>query len=647
MSQRLVRCIEGHVYDEAVNEACPICGSKRSVSAPPTQTEVSEAIEKSAEPVVEPHKGPATPALDVRLYLAGGGVAAVVLAVGVWALLGLRSVPRPAASQAQAPTESHDRSNARPPSQAVAPKDAASSAQATTGADFAATDCDRYAMSPLDQDRVAGVDGINQTGDIDVAVAVPACEKAVQASPNARRLWSDLGRAYRAAKNDKAAADAYRHAADEGSVFGAYALGVLLRDGAGVQQDGAEARRYMRIAADANLPVAMLEYANMLDAGVGGSQNQTEAKHWYEQAAKGGNTTAMNWLGIYLVDGTAGPKDFAKARDLFQSAAAKGDSMGLVNLGFLAENGIDGPKDLQAAQKRYEQAANAGDTLAMRQLAEMVLNGETSTLQLDDARKWLEQAANRGDASAMTKLGFAYMNGSFGANDLLSARHWFESAAADGDAAAMNEMGRFYHNAMGVPRDYQAARDWYTKAVQRGNVQALANIGVLFEFGEGVPQNFAEAWRLFDQAAGKGNAFAVMHLGQMAEYGKGMAIDLNQARDLYVKALDLGSVDAGWRLALLLDHHATNKDPTAIAKLALNALKDGSTDAREALLSGSERGLSREVIAAIQTELGNAGVYSGPIHGRLDHSVRDALIEYIKGAADQRADAPTKPITIP
>lgn len=218
-----------------------------------------------------------------------------------------------------------------------------------------------------------------------------------------------------------------------------------------------------------------------------------------------------------------------------------------------------------------------------------------------------------------------------------------KSAAQLGDTDAMNVLGTFYNTGMGVPRDYQMARNWYQQAAQLGNAQAMANLGLLFEFGFGVPQNYSEAWRLYDQAAAEGNAFAIMHLGQMAEYGKGMAVDLKQARDLYLKAANLGDADASWRLALLFDHHAADKNPAQLAKMMLTAAKAGSSEAREALLGTGEPPISREVCAAIESQLASEGAYSGAIRGRFDRVVREALATYLRGGAQPVGAAATAP----
>src|SRR5262249_19612379 len=63
-----------------------------------------------------------------------------------------------------------------------------------------ATDCDRFAASPYDNDRPPSVPGV-AAEKIDPKVAVAACEAALKATPNDPRVMFQLGRAYNADGN--------------------------------------------------------------------------------------------------------------------------------------------------------------------------------------------------------------------------------------------------------------------------------------------------------------------------------------------------------------------------------------------------------------------------------------------------------------
>jgi hypothetical protein len=311
---------------------------------------------------------------------------------------------------------------------------------------------------------------------------------------------------------------------------------------------------------------------------------------------------------------------------LFERALSLGDVTAISNLGYMAENGIGAEKNLPLAMQQYEKAANGGNHWSMRRLASLLLASNAT-----QAQNWLLKAAEGGDAQAMTQLGNAFNDGRLGPRDPIVARQWFDKAAERGDADAMNMLGVFYHNGNGVPRDHQVARNWYQRAVERGNTQAMANLGVMYEFGQAVPQNYSEAWRLFETAATRGNTFGMLHLGQMAEFGKGVNRDLKLASTWYAKAADAGNADAKWRVAIMLDRYSTNKNLSFLAKTALEAVRAGSKEAQEGMFGKPERNMSRDLRAAIESELASAGVYNGPTRGRFDRPVREALENYIKG----------------
>jgi TPR repeat protein len=125
----------------------------------------------------------------------------------------------------------------------------------------------------------------------------------------------------------------------------------------------------------------------------------------------------------------------------------------------------------------------------------------------------------------------------------------------------------------------------------------------------------------------------MLHLGDLAADGKGVSRDLGEARNWYLKASDNGNTNGLWRAVLLTDHFASDRNAPELAKFALNAARRGSSEARQTLMSGGDRVLSRELKAAIESELVNAGVYSGPTDGRFGRGVREGIAAYIQKPA--------------
>lgn len=646
MSGKLVRCIEGHVYDMLQHDSCPVCGARvRGQDDAAAIESVSDvggseqaAKEQGGKQSFERRGGGAR--LSGPRLASGIVIALVVLGAGVW-LLNPRDPERPTkeavtSAEGVVPPASSSRfrpgNNSEQPaaqkSNTVVNESSARPAKADPPASHAASECDRLAMSPLDPDRVPGTEGVLDTGKIDAARAVPVCEAAAQAAPAERRLWVNLARSYRAAKKETAAAETYRKAAKLGSVFGAYGLGLILRDNLSMQSDPGEARRFLEQAAQDGFIPAMLEYANMLDSGTGGPADLAQAQHWYEQAAGRGQPTAMNLLGVYLATGKGGETDLAKATDLFERAAKLSSADALANLGALYEVGKGVERNVIKARSLYEEAAKNGSTLAMRRLTTLAISGGN----VQEGLRWLNAAVDAGDAEAVTQLGRLYRDGKInGKPDYVAARQWFEKAAERGDSDALNELGYLYQVGLGVKRDYEAARVWYEKGAQRGDPWAMARLGVLYEYGAGVPQNFIEARRLHETAASRGNTYAMMRLGEMAEKGKGTGSDIARARDWYTKAGDRGNPNGYWRAMLLTDKHGINPDRATLAQYALRSAKAGSEEAKQGLLENPERSLSPELRSAIERALAQEGYYEGPATGRFEPKVKEAIRDYFAG----------------
>jgi TPR repeat protein len=355
-----------------------------------------------------------------------------------------------------------------------------------------------------------------------------------------------------------------------------------------------------------------------------------EAARWYRRAGDSGYPAALNSLGNMYLEGKLGQADPNKARELFERSAKQNDADGIAWLGLLYERGAGVTKNLETARAQFVKAANTGNTWSMRHLAQLLIAGQLRPHEDDEARKWLMKAAQRGDSSAMTDLGDNYRRARFGGPpDFAAAREWFEKAAERGNAAAMFQLGFAYDAAQGVPRDYGIARGWYEKAAERGYAAAKRNIGFMYEYAHGVPQNFSKAWQYYEAAAEQGDSQAMIYMGQMTQAGKGMAPNLNGALKWYQKAADAGSSDGAWRVVALIDRYSKNKDVDALAKIALDAAKRGSSEAIQGLFRGPQQ-LSRELRAAIETRLANEGFYEGPVRGRFDRKSREALEAYLR-----------------
>jgi TPR repeat protein len=133
-------------------------------------------------------------------------------------------------------------------------------------------------------------------------------------------------------------------------------LALLYLDGEGVAKDPAEARVWMRSAAQRGSEAAQFELGWFLADGIGGAPDPVEARTWYERAAAHGHRRAMNELGRLCLKGRGGPVDYLRAYQLFRQASLT-DTAAMFNVGYMHEHGLGRAVDLVEAAAWYSLAA--------------------------------------------------------------------------------------------------------------------------------------------------------------------------------------------------------------------------------------------------------------------------------------------------
>jgi len=86
--------------------------------------------------------------------------------------------------------------------------------------------------------------------------------------------------------------------AEAGDAEAQFNLGVLYKNGLGVQQDYDEALKWYRKAAEQGYAIAQTNLGFMYDQGFGLPQNYTKAVMWYRKAAAQGDAEAQHNLGV-------------------------------------------------------------------------------------------------------------------------------------------------------------------------------------------------------------------------------------------------------------------------------------------------------------------------------------------------------------
>jgi TPR repeat protein len=162
-----------------------------------------------------------------------------------------------------------------------------------------------------------------------------------------------------AIENDKgvapdfiSAAKYFEQAADLGDSDAAYALGLLYRNGTGVDKSDEQAAQWIGRAAKENNIPAEVEYAIMLFNGIGVPKDETAAGNLFLKAAARDNPVAQNRVARLLAVGRGVPKDMVEAMKWHVLARAAGINDGWLD-GELAKLT---PKDkalVQTAVRQY------------------------------------------------------------------------------------------------------------------------------------------------------------------------------------------------------------------------------------------------------------------------------------------------------
>ena len=104
-----------------------------------------------------------------------------------------------------------------------------------------------------------------------------------------------------------------------------YLLGVAYDAGEGVPEDGAEAVRWYRLAAEQGHANAQLTLGVAYATGEGVPEDDAEAVRWYRLAAEKGHAAAQYFLGFAYATGRGVPEDYVAAHMWLNVAAATGD----------------------------------------------------------------------------------------------------------------------------------------------------------------------------------------------------------------------------------------------------------------------------------------------------------------------------------
>ncbi len=240
-------------------------------------------------------------------------------------------------------------------------------------------------------------------------------------------------------------------AVDAGNADDEFALGVLHRDGKGIEKDLARARDLFQRAAGKGHASAQVALGYLYATGNGVSSDPVEALRWYRLAAD------------------------------------KGDATGRYNVGTKYDQGLGCPQDSAEAFRWYSLAAEQGLAPAQYNVANMLNTGQGVAEDVDAALGWFRRAADQFLAAAQYGLAQMHEEGRGTPRDPVQAVHWFGLAAKQGLPEAQHNLGLKYYLGEGVPKDLEQAAGWFQEAASRGHQGSAQNLQVLVKNGQFAP----------------------------------------------------------------------------------------------------------------------------------------------------------------
>ena len=148
-----------------------------------------------------------------------------------------------------------------------------------------------------------------------------------------------------------------------------YIYGTSLLFGRGIDQNDADAVKWLDLSAHVGLRLSKFQLAGCYASGRGVLRNLEKARELVREAALAGDRSAMTHIGQMCLEGIGGPSDGNQAIMWFQRAADAGDPIGMLNFALCCVQGSGVPKDLQKGQALYERVAECGFVPAMCTLA--------------------------------------------------------------------------------------------------------------------------------------------------------------------------------------------------------------------------------------------------------------------------------------
>lgn len=239
---------------------------------------------------------------------------------------------------------------------------------------------------------------------------------------------------YRAEKYDDAFILA-KELADFGDARGQNMLGILFKNGHGVEKNQNKAIEWYKKAAEQGLDKAQVNLGCIYLYGTGDIK---QAVYWFKKAAEQNNDNAMFEYGLCCYEGWGIEQNYEEAAIWLKRAAEQNNQNAFFLLGKCYYYGTGIEKDYQKAIEFFEKVADRAGAQTL--LGDCYYFGNGVAQDYRKAVEWYRKAAEEDDDYAQYSLGYCYKNGQGTSQDDRMANYWLKKAAENGNESAKKEL---------------------------------------------------------------------------------------------------------------------------------------------------------------------------------------------------------------
>jgi len=340
-------------------------------------------------------------------------------------------------------------------------------------------------------------------------------------------------------------------------------------------------------------------------------------------------------LGDLYVEATILPPDLAKATSYYVQASDSGSVSAKLALASLQAQG----GDPRGALSRLRALAAAGSERAYVMIGDLLASGRAEGPK--DAIAAYEKAAALGRTDAMIKLGDLYRFGVLVGKSPKTAVRYYQMAIDAGDPYGLYSLGRGYlDNDLGGSGTPKRGLALLKQAEQKGIPEATVAIAEAYESGSAVKASIPTAIAILESAAQAGNTAAISHL--LGVYRDGISVRNshvtrpNLAKAAATLARYGDGLDRGARLSEQLQLDAAGRSWKAGKNIA-SRLPELSSHERAELLHAFLKININTLVAVIQAQHRQLGLYKGKVNGLLNNATVSSIAKFCKARATAAA----------